>query len=105
MKKKDREVIHAFLMITQLGLTFITPIGLCSILGYYLDQWMKTGFWFIVMFFVGVLAGFRNAYHLTKGFYTKDLQREKEEQKYWDEFGKSQEVQQQGKVQEKGKKG
>lgn len=83
MKKKNHGVIKAFTMVSQVGISFITPIGLCVIVGHYIDRYFHTGFWFIILFFLGVLAAFRNVYILTKGFYEKDLKRENEELEYW----------------------
>lgn len=83
MKKENRKVFRAFTMITQIGITFITPIGLCTVIGCYIDSHFHTGYWFIILFFLGVLAAFRNVYILTKSFYEKDLKKENEELEYW----------------------
>lgn len=83
MKKKNHGVIRAFTMVSQIGISFITPIGLCVIAGYYIDRHFHTSCWFIILFFLGVLAAFRNVYILTKGFYEMDLKRENEELEYW----------------------
>ncbi|SET09229.1 AtpZ/AtpI family protein [[Clostridium] polysaccharolyticum] len=86
MKKENRSVFKAWVMVTQVGITFLTPIGLCVIAGYYLDKHFKTSCWFIILFFLGVLAAFRNVYVMTKSFYEKDLKRENEELEYWKHF-------------------
>lgn len=71
-------------MITQVGITMITPIVLCAVLGYFMDQWLHTTWCFIGMVILGIMAGFRNLYYLTKQFYEKDLEKEKEELAYFD---------------------
>lgn len=86
MKRESRSVIRALTMVSQVGITFLTPIGLCVIIGYYLDKHFKTNYLFIILFFFGVLAAFRNVYHLTRSFYEKDLKRENEELEYWRQF-------------------
>lgn len=88
MKKESQGVIRALSMVTQIGCSFIAPIGLCVIIGYYLDKHFRTSFWFIILFFLGVLAAFRNVYILTRNFYEKDLKRENEELEYWKHFTK-----------------
>mgnify|MGYP003297962831 CR=1 FL=1 len=75
MKKENRSVFKAWTMITQVGITFLTPIGLCVFIGYYLDKHFQKNYWFIILFFLGVLAAFRNVYYLTKSFYEKDLKK------------------------------
>lgn len=83
MKKENRSVLKALTMVSQIGMSFITPIGLCVMVGYYLDNHFHKNYWFIVFFFLGVLTAFRNVYFLTKGFYEKDLKKENEELEYW----------------------
>ena len=83
MRKDNRNVMKAFTMVSQIGISFITPIGLCVIIGYYIDNHFHKNYWFIILFFLGVLAAFRNVYLLTKSFYEKDLKKENEELEYW----------------------
>ena len=89
MKNERRDILKAFAMISQLGLTFVTPIGICIIAGHYLDKAFGTSCWFIILFILGVLAAFRNAYQITKTFYHKDLLKEKKELEYWDNLKKN----------------
>lgn len=86
MKKENRSTFRALTMISQIGITILTPIGLCVIAGYYLDKHFNKSYWVIVLFFLGVLAAFRNVYYLTKSFYEKDLKQENEELEYWKRF-------------------
>ncbi|MBR6238614.1 MAG: AtpZ/AtpI family protein [Lachnospiraceae bacterium] len=50
----------------------LVPIFLCSALGYYLDKRLNTSFIYIIMFFVGAVAGARNIYILAKREYEDD---------------------------------
>ena len=76
------------MMITQIGLSMLTPIFICVFIGLKLDQWFSTQYWFIILLFFGILAAFRSVYMLTKRFYSKDLDREIKEQKYFDDLKK-----------------
>ena len=88
MKKEDREVVKSFAMITQVGLSMLTPIFLCVFLGGYLDKSLHTSYWFIILLILGILAAFRNVYYLTRQFYKKDLEREQKEQEYFKKLQK-----------------
>jgi F0F1-type ATP synthase assembly protein I len=49
----------------------LVPIFLCSFAGLYIDRKFGTVYWFVLLFFVGALAGFRNVYILAKKIYEK----------------------------------
>lgn len=83
MKEEDKNVVRSFVMITQVGLSMLTPIFLCVFLGIYIDKKMHTSYWFLALLIIGILAAFRNVYVLTKRFYEKDLEKEKKEQEYF----------------------
>lgn len=70
--KNNRKVFQSFAMITQFGINMLVPIFLCSFLGWYLDQKIGTNYLFIVMFFVGALAGFRNIFVISRKIYEGD---------------------------------
>ena len=67
--KYKRNVYHALTMITQFGINMLVPIFLCSFAGIYLDKWLGTSFWMVILFFVGAVAGFRNVYVFAKRVY------------------------------------
>lgn len=71
MKSSDRSIIKAFALISQLGISMLTPIFLCIFIGYKLDEWLNTEFWFLVFLVLGIMAAFRNSYYITKDFYGK----------------------------------
>ena len=75
--KYNKTVFQSFSLISQFGITMLVPIFLCSIVGWYIDEKIGTGYWFVVLFFVGALAGFRNIYILAKKIY-KDKDEEEE---------------------------
>lgn len=51
-------------MISQFSIHILVPVCICSYIGYKLDEKFGTGFWFIILFFAGALAGGRNVYLL-----------------------------------------
>ena len=72
MKGSRRSNIRVLSYISQFAINMLVPIFLCSALGYYLDKRFNTSFIFIVMFFVGAVAGARNIYILAKREYEDD---------------------------------
>ena len=68
-EKGSSKVYQAFALVTQFGITMLVPIALCSFLGWYLDQRLGTEFLFVLLFFVGALAGFRNIFILARKVY------------------------------------
>lgn len=70
-RKYERTVYQSFALISQFGITMIVPIFLCAFLGWYLDQKFQTSYLFVVLFFIGALAGFRNIYILSKKIFEK----------------------------------
>lgn len=68
--KYRKNVYHALTMITQFGINMLVPIFLCSFAGIYIDKWLGTSCWMVILFFVGALAGFRNVYIFAKKIYS-----------------------------------
>lgn len=89
MLKNDRTVWKSLMMISQIGISMLTPIFLCVFIGLKLDQWLSTNYWFIIMVILGVLSSFRSVYLLTRRFYSKELNRELDEQKYFEGLKKN----------------
>ncbi len=68
----DKTVFRLLALFTQFTINMLVPIFLCSFIGYYIDKYMNTNFFFVILFFIGALAGFRNVYILAKRTYSKD---------------------------------
>ncbi len=64
--KEQKGIIRAFSMIGQFGINMIVPIFLCSFGGYLLDKKLGTSFLFILLFFIGAVAGGFNVYRMAK---------------------------------------
>ena len=65
MKYKS-EVYRSLTLILQFGINMLVPIFLCSYIGWWVDKKLQTSFVFILMFFLGALAGGRNVYRMAK---------------------------------------
>ena len=65
-----REIGKALALVTQIGVSMIVPIFLCLVLGSFLDKIFHTGNILMIVFIIlGVCAGFRSVYIMTKDFY------------------------------------
>lgn len=74
--KKQSLVMRSLTTISQFGINMVVPIGMCSFAGYFLDKWLGTSFFIIVLFFAGALAGFRNVYILARKIYENDSRKD-----------------------------
>lgn len=91
MKNDTKKVLRAFSMVSQVGITMLTPVLISGFIGLKLDEWFSTGCWVIVFLIIGVLAAFRSLYLLTRQLYAKDLEKEKTEQEYFDSMKRERE--------------
>lgn len=75
--KYKKSVYRALTFITQFSINMLVPIFLCSFGGLYLDKQLGTSFLFVLLFFIGAMAGFRNIYIFAKRVYEdKDTSRD-----------------------------
>lgn len=65
---------------TTIGFTLVGCIGACAGLGYWLDSHFKTSYWTPILFFVGVIAGFREMFAVV-GRINKEQERKKSEER------------------------
>lgn len=68
--KYGKNVRQALVMITQFSIDMLTPIGLCSLAGWWIDSKFGTSWVFVAMFFIGALAGARNIYRTARKIYS-----------------------------------
>ena len=80
-KKYKRSVYQALAFFTQFSIHMLVPIFLCSFAGKFLDDKVGTAFWFVLLFFVGALAGFRNIFILAKKIYEGDRDDKNQDQR------------------------
>lgn len=78
----DKKVLRGLTMITQIGISMMVPLFLCAGIGYWINGQFGIVVAFPILLCIGVGAAFRNLFILTKSFYAKDMQREKEHREY-----------------------
>ena len=71
-KKYKKSVYRSLAVISQFGINMLVPIFLCSFAGLFLDRKLGTAFWFVLLFFVGAISGFRNIFILARKIYEGD---------------------------------
>ena len=64
--RDNSKVVRSLSMITQFTIHMLVPICMCSYVGYLLDKKFGSSIWFVLLFFVGALAGGRNVYLLAQ---------------------------------------
>ena len=63
--KSSKKVVQTFSLISQLGISMIVPVILCTIVGVWLEKKLSVSLT-IIFIILGVLAGARNVYTLVK---------------------------------------
>lgn len=86
MNKKEKNILKAFAMVSQINITILVPICLSGWIGWWLNGQFHTQIWFVVMIILGIGAAFRNVYYLTKSFYSEDMKKEHERLRYIEEL-------------------
>lgn len=72
----NRTVWQSLALISQFGIMMLVPIGMMFSLGYWLDEKLGTHIFTIVLFVVGVLAGFGNIFRLARKIYQQGNRRD-----------------------------
>lgn len=73
MKKEkpyDRTVYQSLTMILQFGINMVVPIAMMTALGIWLDRKFEKGYFTIILFVVGAIAGGQNIYRMAKSIYS-----------------------------------
>lgn len=61
------KLIRQIASYSTLGLEMGLSVAVGAIIGYYLDKWLDTGPWFLIIFLIfGAIAGFRSLYRALK---------------------------------------
>lgn len=79
--KYKKNVYQSMAFISQFAIHMLVPIFLCTFVGIYLDEKLHTGFFVILLFFAGALAGFRNIFRLARQVYDRKDEDTDDEQK------------------------
>lgn len=64
-KKNQKEIMKAYSMILQIGLSMMVCMAISLGLGYYLDRLFQTKWCILVMLLIGILASLRSMLVLT----------------------------------------
>ena len=86
---KKSKIVRSFMMVSQIGMSMLVPIFLCLFFGIKLNEWFSSVYFVPIFLFLGMGAGFRNTYYLTKSFYEKDKKREHEKLAYIENLKKA----------------
>ena len=66
--KKKRDTLEYLALVTQVGVTMAGSIAFCFMVGYYLDKWLGTRGFFLVLFIVlGIVGGAVTVYRQITG--------------------------------------
>ena len=85
-RKERRSIAYGISLITQISISMITPIALCVVVAVIIQDRFDTLFAVPIALLLGIMAAFRNVYILTKRIYEKDMRRENEEIKYFEDL-------------------
>lgn len=69
-KPYDRTVYQSLTMILQFGINMVVPIAMMTALGVWLDKKFEVGYFTMILFAVGAIAGGQNIYRMAKGIYS-----------------------------------
>jgi ATP synthase protein I len=76
MPEDRRQLIKSLGFLSGVGISMVAAILIGMAMGYYLDKWLGTSPWFLLIFLLfGIIAGFRNIYILTD----RELKRQQQE--------------------------
>jgi ATP synthase protein I len=69
------KLLKQFASYSTLGLEMGLSVALGVGIGYYLDKWLNTEPWFLIIFIIfGVAAGFRSLYRAVKRLQKEDME-------------------------------
>lgn len=81
MAEDRHQLIRSLGFLSGVGISLVAAILIGMAMGYYLDEWLGTSPWMLLLFLLfGIIAGFRNIYVLTDRE-LKRQQREDEQKK------------------------
>lgn len=69
-----KSVFRSLALVSQLGITMISPIFLCIFIGYKIDKIADTSYGVLIGIIIGVLAGCNMVYKLVKATLDKDVE-------------------------------
>ena len=76
-KPYDRTVYQSLAMLLQFGINMVVPIAMMTILGIWLDSKFEKGYFTIILFVAGAIAGGQNIYRMAKSIYSAPAGKDK----------------------------
>ena len=67
-RQYNREILELLVMISQVTITMLVPIVICTYGAWWLGKKVGINWLVIVGFFVGAIAGFRSVYIILRNF-------------------------------------
>ena len=82
-KEEKKRIVYALTLVTQLGISMIVPIFLCTVIGIWIMEYVNNEL--IVLFAVlfGFIVAFSNVYIMVRSMYSKDKEKEDLEYEYY----------------------
>ncbi|MEA3465509.1 MAG: AtpZ/AtpI family protein [Thermodesulfobacteriota bacterium] len=76
MASERRELYKSLGFLSSVGICMVASVLIGMVMGYYLDQWLGTKPWLLLLFLgFGIVSGFRNIFILTD----RELRRQKKQ--------------------------
>lgn len=70
--KDNKKIFQSMTLVSQFAIHMLVPIFMCSYVGYFLDRKLGTSIIFVILFFVGAVAGGRNVFQLARKIYDEE---------------------------------
>ena len=90
-KKEKRTIAYMISLVTQIGISMIVPILLCTFIGIYINKHIDKPIIVLIFIMIGCITSFRNVYVLIKSTFASDLKNENEELEYFKELERARE--------------
>lgn len=88
MNSEKHSIFYGISLVSQIGISMMVPIFLCTGVAIWISNKVGKDYVVIIGILLGIIVAFRNVYHLTRRLYEKDLKKENDKQKYFDELYK-----------------
>ena len=82
-KNEKKRIAYGLMLITQVGISMIVPILLCTFIGIWIMKYIYNPIIILISIIVGIIAGFRNIYVMVMSMYGKDKEKEDAEYEYY----------------------
>ena len=82
-KNEKKGIAYGLMLITQVGISMIVPILLCTFIGIWIMKYIDNPIIILISIIVGIIVGFRNIYVMVMSMYSKDKEKEDAEYEYY----------------------